>query len=115
MLSSLPRRRWFASGAERMGTVELTWASSPLVHLPNPTACVVTRGAHYDPPYHGRVQVAILGEELSNGTLCPPRLRPLPNSPVFTLSDEESAAVLKVAGDIRLGMVVGHKNVIVGV
>lgn len=76
---------------------------------------VATRGGVYEPPYHGRVQVAILGEELSNGTLCPPRLRPLPNSPVFTLSDEESATVLKVAGDMRLGMVVGHKNVVVGI
>ena len=76
---------------------------------------VTTRGGDYQPPYHGRIQVSILGEELANGTLCPPRLRPLPNSPVFTLSDEESAAVLKVAGDIRLGMVVGHKNVIVGI
>ena len=76
---------------------------------------VATRGGLYEPPYHGRVQVSILGEELSNGTLCTPRLRPLPNSPVFTLSDEESATVLKVAGDMRLGMVVGHKNVIVGI
>jgi DNA helicase HerA-like ATPase len=76
---------------------------------------VATRGGLYEPPYHRRVQVSILGEELPNGTLCPPRLRPLPNSPVFTLSDEESAKVLKVAGDMRLGMVVGHKNVVVGV
>jgi DNA helicase HerA-like ATPase len=77
---------------------------------------VATRGGlSYEPPYHGRVQVSILGEELPNGTLCPPRLRPLPNSPVFTLTDEESAKVLKVAGDIRLGMVVGHKNVVVGI
>jgi DNA helicase HerA-like ATPase len=76
---------------------------------------VATRGGAYQPPYHGRLQVSILGEELANGTLCPPRLRPLPNSPVFALSDEESAAVLKAAGDIRLGAVVGYKNVIVGV
>src|SRR5437588_536555 len=38
---------------------------------------VATRGGTYQPPFHGRVQVAILGEELPNGTLCPPRLRPL--------------------------------------
>lgn len=36
---------------------------------------VATRGGVYHPPYHGRVQVTILGEELPNGTLCPPRLR----------------------------------------
>jgi DNA helicase HerA-like ATPase len=76
---------------------------------------VATHGGTYQPPYHGRVQVTILGEILPNGSLCPPRLRPLPNSPVFALSDEESAGVLKAAGDIRLGTVVGYKNVVVGV
>jgi uncharacterized protein len=76
---------------------------------------VATRGGLYLPPYHGRVQVSILGEELPDGTLTPPRLRPLPNSPVFVLSDEESAAVLKAEGDIRIGMVVGHRNVTVNV
>ncbi len=76
---------------------------------------VATRGGTYQPPYHGRVQVSILGEELPNGTLCPPRLRPLPNSPVFALNDEQSAAVLKADGDIRLGAVVGYKCVPVGV
>src|SRR5439155_5601185 len=67
------------------------------------------------PPYHGRVQVTILGEELPNGTLIPPRLRPLPNSPVFVLSDEEARKVLKAEGDIRLGLVVGHRDVPVGI
>jgi DNA helicase HerA-like ATPase len=76
---------------------------------------VATRGGLYLPPFHGRVQVAILGEELADGSLVPPRLRPLPNSPVFHLSDEESAAVLRTEGDIRLGLVVGHKNVVVGI
>jgi DNA helicase HerA-like ATPase len=76
---------------------------------------VATRGARYEPPYHGRVQVTILGEELANGSLCPPRLRPLPNSPVFALDDKESSTILKATGDMRLGAVVGYKNVIVGV
>jgi DNA helicase HerA-like ATPase len=76
---------------------------------------VATRGGLYQPPYHGRVQATILGEELKDGTLCPPRLRPLPNSPVFALSDEESARVLRTTGDIRLGVVVGYENVAVGV
>jgi hypothetical protein len=76
---------------------------------------VSTRGGLYQPPYHGRIQATILGEELKDGTLCPPRLRPLPNSPVFALSDEESARVLKTTGEIRLGVVVGYKNVAVGV
>jgi DNA helicase HerA-like ATPase len=73
------------------------------------------RGGSYQPPYHGRVQVTILGEELADGTLCPPRLRPLPNSPVMPLSEQESADVLKADGDIRLGLAVGYKNVAVGV
>lgn len=76
---------------------------------------VATRGGIFLPPYHGRVEVAILGEELDNDSLIPPRLRPLPNSPVFALSDEESAAVLKTDGDMRLGLVVGYENVVVGV
>jgi len=76
---------------------------------------VATRGGTYQPPYHGRVQVTILGEKLPNGSLGPPRLRPLPNSPVFALSDQESADILKAAGDIRLGTVVGYKSVAVGV
>ena len=73
------------------------------------------RGGGYQPPYHGRVQVAILGEELADHTLCPPRLRPLPNSAVFPLADEEAAQILKTSGDLRLGLVVGYKNVVVGI
>jgi DNA helicase HerA-like ATPase len=79
---------------------------------------LVTLAAHgggYQPPHHGRIQVTILGEELKNGVVCTPRLRPLPNSPVSVLSDDESAKVLKAAGDIRLGLVEGYKNVVVGV
>ena len=72
---------------------------------------VTARGGLYLPPYHGRVQVAILGERLPDGTLAPPRLRPLPNSPVFALGDAEAAAVLGAAGDLRLGLAVGHRHV----
>ena len=76
---------------------------------------VATRGGIYLPPYHGRIQVSILGEEHADKTLKPPRLRPLPNSPVFALDDTESAAVLRSEGDIRLGMVVGYDEVPVGI
>ena len=76
---------------------------------------VATHGGDYLPPFHGRVQVTILGEELADKTLTPPRLRPLPNSPVFVLKDDESAEVLKCTGDLRLGLAVGHENVPVGV
>ncbi len=72
-----------------------------------------TRGGLYLPPHHGRVQVAILGEELEDGTQVPPRLRPLPNSPVFVLDDQEAVRVLRADGDVRLGLVVGHGKVVV--
>jgi hypothetical protein len=72
---------------------------------------VTARGGVYLPPYHGRVQLAILGEELADGSLAPPRLRPLPNSPVSTLRDDEAAGVLGGEGDIRLGSVVGYGDV----
>jgi DNA helicase HerA-like ATPase len=76
---------------------------------------VATRGGSYQPPYHGRIQVTILGEELDDKSLVPPRLRPLPNSPVFALTEQESAEILKADGDIRLGLVVGYENVPLGV
>jgi DNA helicase HerA-like ATPase len=76
---------------------------------------IATRGGMFLPPYHGRVQVEILGEELADGSLNPPRLRPLPNSAVHPLGDAETAQILKADGDIRLGLVAGHDNLPVGV
>src|SRR5205807_8411158 len=76
---------------------------------------VTARGGIYLPPYHGRVQVTPLGEELADGTLAPPRLRPLPNSPVAALSPAEAAGVLRTEGDVRLGSVVGYPGVVVNV
>ena len=72
------------------------------------------RGGVLTPPYHGRVQVEIMGEEVDGGVV-PPRFRPLPNSPVFLLTDEEIASVLKVGGDLRMGLVVGHDKIAVQV
>ena len=76
---------------------------------------LAVRGGSYQPPFHGRVQVTLLGEELPDGALAPPRLRPLPNSPVIPLDERESAQVLKAAGDLRLGVVVGYQDVVLGV
>lgn len=73
------------------------------------------RGAVFMPRFHGRVQVEIVGEELSDGTLVPPRFRPLPNSPVFPLDREETARVLGIGGTVRLGMAVGHDDIVVAV
>ena len=71
---------------------------------------VATRGGQYLPPYHGRVEVSLLGEQLKDGSLAPPRLRPLPHSPVYRLTEAQSAEVLKAEGDLRLGLAVGHEH-----
>jgi DNA helicase HerA-like ATPase len=67
------------------------------------------RGGIFLPRYHGRVQVELLGEELG-GVLIPPRLRPLPNSPVFVLDTEATASTLHLGGDIPLGVPVGYED-----
>ena len=68
------------------------------------------RGGIFIPRYHGRVQVELLGEEV-DGVLIPPRLRPLPNSPVFVLDMEETAQTLRLDGDIPLGVPVGYQQI----
>ncbi|MBX5491325.1 MAG: ATP-binding protein [Chloroflexi bacterium] len=83
-------------------------ADSPLLIM------TVTQGGIFTPPHHGRVQVELLGEE-QDGVLVPPRLRPLPQSPVWTLSAAESARVLRLGGEIQLGTVVGQEQLTVGV
>ncbi len=73
---------------------------------------VTVSGSIFMPKYHGRVHVAILGEETEDG-IVPPRFRPLPNSPVYPLDEEETAAVLGIDPPeprIRLGLAVGHEN-----
>ncbi len=71
---------------------------------------VAVQGVPMLPKYHGRVQVEILGEEIPDG-MVPPRRRPLPNSPVFLLSGEETARVLRLQGDIKLGLADNHEDV----
>ncbi|MCI0695710.1 ATP-binding protein [candidate division KSB1 bacterium] len=68
------------------------------------------RGTTFLPKYHGRIQVEIIGE-IVNGAVLPPRFRPLPNSPAFVLSAEETATALRVHGDITLGVAIGHENI----
>ena len=69
-------------------------------------------GAIFMPNYHGKVQVELIGE-IKNDMMMPPRFRPLPNSPVFVLSKEETAKALKVAADpgVTLGMAIGHDDI----
>jgi DNA helicase HerA-like ATPase len=75
---------------------------------------VATHGAEYLPRFHGRLRVTLLGEELADGSVVPPRLRPLPHSPVYRLDEAETTRVLKAGGDVRLGLAVGHGGVVVG-
>ncbi|MCG2766890.1 MAG: ATP-binding protein [Anaerolineae bacterium] len=77
------------------------------------TATVRGRGNILISKYHGRVQVELIGEELEGGGMGPPRRRPLPNSPVFALTNEETARILKTKGDIRLGIAESHEEIIV--
>jgi uncharacterized protein len=83
-------------------------ADAPLV------VTTTVRGGIFMPKYHGRVQVQLLGERV-DAALEPPRFRPLPNSPVFLLEEAETAAVLGVDGDLRLGLAVGHEAIPVGI
>ena len=81
-------------------------------------AVVVTttvRGGIFMPRYHGRVQVELLGEEIQPGVVEPPRFRPLPNSPVFVLGADETAAVLRTEGAVRLGLAVGQQDLPVAI
>lgn len=75
-----------------------------------PLVITTVQGGFMMPKYHGRVQVELLGERLASGTVVPPRRRPKPNSPVFPLDAQETATVLKIDGDFRLGMVEGHDD-----
>jgi hypothetical protein len=75
------------------------------------TATVRGQGHILFPKYHGRAQVELLGEELTDGGVVPPRRRPLPNSPVFVLGAAETAARLKTGGDIRMGVADGQEEI----
>ncbi|HZO91998.1 MAG TPA: ATP-binding protein [Chthonomonadaceae bacterium] len=74
-----------------------------------PIVATAIRGGVFLPEYHGLVIVEIAGEE-RNGSLQPHRFRPLPNSPVWVLSDEEVQDFLRTGGNVRLGMAYGHDN-----
>ncbi len=68
------------------------------------------KGGLFMPKYHGRIHVEIMGEELRDGSVVPPRRRPLPNSPAFILDSCETASVLRISGEIQLGMADGHED-----
>ncbi len=83
-------------------------ADSPIV------VATTVQGKIFLPRYHGRAFVEILGEEVE-GQIIPPRYRPKPNSPVFPLDASETARVLKVGGNARVGLVVGQEDIVVGI
>ncbi len=80
-----------------------------------PIVVTTVKGGLLLPPYHGRAQVEILGERIKEGATVPPRRRPKPNSPVFSLGPEETADVLRLCGNMRLGLAEGFDNLVVSV
>lgn len=83
-------------------------ADSPIV-----VNITVEEGISFIPKYHGRASITVLGEELEDGTLVPPRRRPRPNSPIYVLTVGESMELLKVAGDVPVGRVFGDDDIVV--
>lgn len=80
------------------------------------TAMVISavNGAIGMPGHHGRLQVQLLGEE-KGGRIGPANRRPIPNSPVFLVGDEEMSSILGLEGDFPIGRVMGHETVAVPV
>lgn len=79
------------------------------------TATVRGRGNILMSNYHGRLQIELIGEELEDGGTVPPRRRPLPNSPVFVLSSEETTRVLRTGGEVKIGVAESRDDLQVGV
>ncbi len=80
-----------------------------------PIVVSTVKGGLLMPPYHGRVQVELIGEKLVEGAVVPPRRRPKPNSPVFALDAKETADVLRLRGSLRLGLAEGFDDLAVSV
>lgn len=78
-----------------------------------PIVTAATSGGIFMPRYHGRVQVELMGEEI-DGTMVPPRFRPLPNSAVFVLESVEKERYLHCSGDVKLGLMIGDTNISIG-
>lgn len=78
-----------------------------------PMVVTTVKGGFLMPSYHGRVQVEVMGERLEDGTIVPPRRRPRPNSPVFVLSAKDTGDVLKLHGNMQLGMADGFDDLAV--
>jgi uncharacterized protein len=75
-----------------------------------PVVATAIRGGFFLPEYHGLVIVEIAGEEKRPLQVQPHRFRPLPNSPVWALTEAEVREFLKTGGNIRLGCAFGHED-----
>lgn len=75
-----------------------------------PMVVATVKGGLLMPKYHGRAQVEIIGEQLTGGAIVPPRRRPKPNSPVFILDSIESARILRMEGNLTLGVADGFDD-----
>jgi hypothetical protein len=80
-----------------------------------PIVISAVHGRMLMPRYHGRAQVEIIGERLKDGAIVPPRRRPRPNSAVYALDSAETSQVLRLSGDLRLGMADGFDDLSVSV
>lgn len=80
-----------------------------------PMVISIVQGGLLMPKYHGRVQVEIIGERLEGGAVVPPRRRPKPNSPVFSLDAVQTAEVLRIQGNMRLGLADGFDDLVVSI
>jgi len=79
-----------------------------------PMVVSTVQGGLLMPKHHGRAQVALIGERLG-AAVVPPRRRPKPNSPVFVLDARETADVLRIHGNLRLGLADGFDDLVVSV
>jgi uncharacterized protein len=80
-----------------------------------PMVVATVQGGLLMPKHHGRLQVSLLGERLAGGAIVPPRRRPKPNSPVFSLDSSETEEVLRIRGNLRLGLADGFDDLAVRV
>lgn len=75
-----------------------------------PIVATAIRNHPFMPEYHGMVYLEIAGEE-RDGILQPHRFRPLPNSPVWALEEDEVRAFLKTGGEVKLGLASGYEKI----
>ena len=117
--------RWSASKAAPSIRAVMdgnTWRPSPRGPLPaawSPCGCANHRHPHRawcnaHPQVPRPCPSRNSGPEI-DGILEPPRFRPLPNSPVFALDQQETEEKLKLAVIFGLGLAVGYENMAVAI